>query len=163
MDYLLDTGVLIRLTEPSDAAHPVISEAVKQLWKTGARLVVSMQNIAEFWVTSTRPKEARGGLGLSIETVAHRLRMLEAAIVLLPDPPTLYEHWRQIVFEYRVFGVQAHDARIAAFMAVYGIKNLITLNSRDFRRYPWINVIDPHDVARSNEIVDTGHQTSGEH
>jgi predicted nucleic acid-binding protein len=146
MDYLVDTGVLVRLTEPSDPLHPVIAAVLEELWKSEARLVVSMQNIAEFWAVCTRPKESRGGLGLSIEQVDRRLRFLEAIITVLPDPPTLYDSWRQIILEHRVTGVQVHDARIAAFIAMQHIEHLLTLNPRDFHRYPWVKLIVPGDL-----------------
>jgi predicted nucleic acid-binding protein len=48
---------------------------------------------------------------------------------------SVYEKWRQLVREYRVRGVQVHDARLVATMLVHRIPNLITLNVTDFARY----------------------------
>jgi predicted nucleic acid-binding protein len=40
-----------------------------------------------------------------------------------------------------------HDARIVATMKAHGIKNLLTFNSDDFKRYTEITVHHPQGLA----------------
>ncbi len=40
---------------------------------------------------------------------------------LAGDSVAVYEHWRQLVRDYRVKGVQVHDARLVAAMLVHGV------------------------------------------
>ena len=47
----------------------------------------------------------------------------------------MYPHWRRLVREAEVSGVQVHDARLVAWMQAYDINYILTLNPEDFRRY----------------------------
>ncbi len=82
-----------------------------------------LQNMAEFWNTSTRPVE-RNGFGLSVDTT------------------------ERIVLQHRVSGVQVHDARLAAAMYAHGISHILTFNGSDFMRYPGITTIHPDGVGK---------------
>ena len=42
-------------------------------------------------------------------------------------------------------GVQVYDARLAAFMRVYGVPNILTLNAKDFSRYG-VTAVHPANV-----------------
>ena len=147
MQYLLDTGVLLRLVIRSDPLHAQIRQAVRILKDQGHQTATLPQNIAEFWNVCTRPPTARGGMGLSIENSHHRLKLIERAISIVADKPEVYVEWKRLLLAYRVVGVQVHDARIAAAMAVHGIRHLMTLNSADFARYSHITAVLPADVV----------------
>jgi predicted nucleic acid-binding protein len=147
MRILVDTGVLIRLFERTDSQHQVVLRAVNTLWANGDELVVGFQNVTEFWNVCTRPKTARGGLGLSVPGAEARLRDVEAGFAILPEPPTAYRHWRQLIVTHGVLGKQVHDARLAALMGCHGITHILTLNGADFTRYPGVVALDPAAVA----------------
>jgi hypothetical protein len=42
-----------------------------------------------------------------------------------------------------VYGVQVHDARLAAIMRVYGLTRILTQNQADFLRFENIQAIHP--------------------
>ncbi len=65
MQVLVDTGVLLRLLEPTDPLHATVARALTSLHAQGAEPVIFPQNAAEFWNVCTRPIEAWGGLGLT--------------------------------------------------------------------------------------------------
>lgn len=56
MQYLVDTGVLLRLFERTDPVHNNIRLGLQLLRKSGHSLAVGSQNIAEFWNVSIRPR-----------------------------------------------------------------------------------------------------------
>ena len=143
MPVLLDTGVLLRITNRNDPLHLAARNAVRDIQNRPERTVTTLQNISEFWNVCTRPASARGGLGLSFEQAEKRLRLLERLIVILPEPPSLYAKWRELVIAQRVLGVQVHDARLAAAMSLHGLTEILTFNSRDFARYSGITAITP--------------------
>jgi predicted nucleic acid-binding protein len=149
MSYLVDTGVLLRLFDDSDPEHTVISECLRLLRKDGQELFTSCQNLAEFWNTTTRPETARGGYGKSVELTDRRVQFIFRMGSILPDTPVACQEWHRLVVAHQVQGVAVHDARIVALMNVSKVKSIITLNPRDFSRYPGLTVLTPTDVLKS--------------
>ena len=143
MRILADSGILLRLFEPGDPRCDAVLRTVAALRIRGDRLVTAAQNIAEFWNVCTRPASARGGFGLSLAVAEQRLQRVERGFTLLPELPTTYQIWRDLIVAHAVLGKQVHDARLAALMLSHGVTHLVTLNARDFARYPTLTAIDP--------------------
>ena len=143
MLVLCDSGILLRLFEPTDPLHPAVRTIVAALQARGDQLVTAPQNVAEFWNVCTRPAAARGGFGLDTAEADRRLQAVERTFAVLAEPPTAYSIWRALVVAHAVRGKQVHDARIAALMAAHGITHILTLNGSDFTRYPAVSVLDP--------------------
>ena len=116
MFILVDSGILLRLLEPTDPQHLAVRQAVRTLRGRGDTLITSPQNAAEFWNICTRPAAARGGFGLTVAEADRRLRIVERLFQVLPDHPAAYTLWRRLVVTYAVHGVQVHDARLVAYM-----------------------------------------------
>jgi predicted nucleic acid-binding protein len=146
MAVLVDTGILLRLLERSDPQHGIVRQAVSLLRRRGSRLVISPQNSAEFWNVCTRPSAAWGGFGLSAIEADRRLRVIERLFPVLPDLPTAYAQWRNLVVAQSVAGIQTHDARLVAFMMSHGITEILTLNPVDFARYAGVTAITPASI-----------------
>lgn len=134
---LVDTNILLHWVKPDDDKYALISETIDNLLRQSFTLCCTPQNIGEFWNTCTRPVE-RNGYGLSIADTDARTRLLESRLHILPDNLMVYQEWRRIVVAYQVSGVQVHDARLVAAMAVHGIEKVLTFNPRDFTRYPFV-------------------------
>ena len=142
MPILVDTNVLLRTKEPSHAQCTPCQQVLTVAVSRGELLVLCDQVIVEYWASATRPKAANG-LGLTPEGADRDLAAFEAALVRLPDPPSLTTEWRQIVRTHAVLGRQAYDARLAAFMRAGSIGRLLTLNAGDFARYPFVACVSP--------------------
>lgn len=147
MILLADSGILLRLYEPTDPLHPVVRAAVRVLIGRGDVLMAAHQNFAEFWNVCTRPKTARGGLGLSFPVAERRLAAAEQQFGLLAEHPGQYAIWRNLLVIHQVQGRQVHDARLAAMMLAHGVTHILTLNGADFTRYPGLAVLDPAAVG----------------
>lgn len=147
MLYLLDTGILLRLFNRADQSRRSIRSAVLKLRNDGHKFAVAIQNVAEFWNVSTRPKEARGGLGLSPEETYRHLRVIQRLCSVLPDTAKTYPTWRELVRKHAVRGVQAHDARLVAWMASHRITMIVTLNPSDFGRFSGVVTVNPAAIA----------------
>ena len=148
MFVLADSGVLLRLLQRTDPDHSFVRQALRILRGRGDTIVVSSQNIAEFWNVCTRPPSARGGLGLTIVETDRRLRLVERVFEVIPDSATTYAIWRQLVTDHNVMGVQVHDARLVAWMRAWGISHVLTLNPGDFARYqPDVVALHPRDLG----------------
>jgi predicted nucleic acid-binding protein len=143
--YLIDTNILLRLSNPLRESHLVCKDALRHLRSTGCSLHYTLQNAAEYWNVATRPTD-RNGHGLSPTDVAEELNGIERVMSLLADDAEVYNHWRSLVTKYSVRGVQVHDARLAASMLAHNIPNILTLNISDFSRYQGITAVHPAHV-----------------
>lgn len=146
MDHLVDTNVLLRSVQHSSQSCREARNAIGTLLRRGERLCIFPQNAVEFWSVATRPAQ-NNGLGLSLLQTERHLTRLESILTLLNDTPDIYREWRSVVFTHGVAGAHVYDARLVAAMKVHAITSILTFNIDDFRRYPGIRVIHPHDVA----------------
>ena len=146
MSYVVDTNVLLRLTEPSHPAHNSVLDVLDFLRRRGETLCIVPQNLIEFWAVATRPPISNG-LGMTFEEAVDELTRLKSFFVLLLDSPAIFSEWERLIKMHRSIGKQAHDARIAAAMNIHGVKNLLTFNTDDFKRYSDIAAIDPQSIA----------------
>lgn len=150
MRYLLDTNILLSLSELTRADHAEVRACIETLWGLGDVLCYTSQAIGEFWNVCTRPVLARGGLGLTIDETDRRVRLIESRFKLLEDSLETHLEWRRLIAGFSVMGVQIHDARLVAAMLVHGVKHLITNNTKDFTRYAgMITAISVQQLART--------------
>ncbi len=152
MHVLVDTGVLLRLFDQSDAMHQAIRSMLQLLRNEGHTLSTTSQNIAEFWNVSTRPASARGGYGQSVELTERRVQFIERVGTILADQPGAYQEWRRLVTQHKIQGVSVHDARLVATMRVNSVTTIITLNARDFSRYLDITALSPEEACTSLKL-----------
>ena len=146
MLVLVDTNLMLRITEPAHVHHAVAAAAMKSLENLGHQAVIVPQVVYEFSAVATRPKDVNG-LGLTPTETQATLRSLLSMFDLLRDERRIYEHWHGLVAKYYVKGKQVHDARLVAAMFRHGITHLLTFNASDFARYSEITVIDPNSVG----------------
>lgn len=148
MNILLDANILLRLVDPTNAAHAIAATAVSALRAQGDTLHIVPQSVYEFWAVASRPV-ANNGLGLESAECVRELTNVKKSFALLDDRPTLFREWEAIVSGIACHGKVAHDARYVAAMRTHGLSHLLTFNVSDFSRYPGITVLDPNTVAAS--------------
>jgi predicted nucleic acid-binding protein len=146
---LIDTSLLARLANSSDAQHDVAVDAVLKLHRLGEVLHITPQVLIEFRNVATRSTNLNG-LGLSIADAETQAAGFESLFSLLADSPDIYSTWKGIVEALGVIGKQVHDARLVAVCHVYGVTHLLTFNTTHFARLaaigPGIVVVDPRNV-----------------
>ncbi len=142
MKYLADTNIFLRLVNTNDPQSAMVSRAVTSLVQGKHLLVIAPQSIYELWAVATRPIQANG-LGWLPTQTRNIIDWLTLEFELLIDSSALYENWLELVTEDQVSGKPSHDARLVAAMEVYGLTNLLTLNTDDFKRFSSIKVFHP--------------------
>ncbi len=143
---LVDSNILLRLTQPAHAESSVTSPAVAKLLTQNVDLCIVPQNLVEFWAVATRPSANRGGLGFEPDAVDNEMKRLRSLFHLLEGAVGTADRWQWLVKQYQVGGKQVHDAHLVAAMQVYGLQKILTFNSDDFKRFPGITVINPAHV-----------------
>jgi predicted nucleic acid-binding protein len=144
VSYLIDTNVLLRLSEVGTPASQQILDVLAYLRQKDEELYITPQNLIEFWCSATRPADWNG-LGWNIKQAIEALNKWEVLFRVAPDAPTLYTEWRRIVTSCHVSGIQVYDARLVAVMRVHDITHILTLDA-GFNRYSWVTVINPFEV-----------------
>ena len=144
-NWSVDTNILLRFFQPDKPQYQEVRRATDLLWADGAKLFYTSQMLSEFWNVCTRPV-AVNGFGLSILETDACAHLIESKLHLASDSESVHFEWRKIVVEQQVSGLQVHDARIVATLRANGIDQLLTLNAKDFRRYPGLTVERPTDV-----------------
>jgi hypothetical protein len=132
----------LRFAEPKDPEYILVRGAVEALATQGENLCFAAQNLVEFWNVCTRPV-SKNGLGLASAQTDERASLIESRFRLLPENERVHAEWRRLVVTHSVAGVQVHDARLVAAMLVHRVPRLLTLNDRDFSRYPEISAMHP--------------------
>lgn len=145
--YLLDTNILLRLSERASPMHTEAKNACRTLAVSGAIVFITAQNLIEFWSVATRPT-ANNGLGLTAAGAAEEIEKHKAAFRLLPDAPNILTFWETLALRYNVQGAQVHDARLAAVALAYRVPNFLTFNGKHFARFApeGLAVINPATV-----------------
>jgi len=148
MSYVIDTNVLLRLVQDSHPMHDDAANSIRKLLAASEELFVLPQILIEFWAVATRPA-TYNGLGLTLNETEQELLKLKSIFTLRLDVAIIFAEWETLVKHRGVAGRQVHDAHIVAAMLAHGIKNLLTFNIVDFKRYSEITIADPHDIANS--------------
>ena len=141
--------MLVRSANQDDPQHILARDAIDELRSRGEVLHIVPQCLYEFYSVATRPTTARGGLGYTPTRAKSEMNRLRGLFNLCPDNADVLEESTEMITDYGVSGVQAHDARLVAAMRVHGISSLITFNSTDFRRYSGIIVLHPDAILVS--------------
>jgi len=143
--HLIDTNVLLRWVNPASPVYPEIIAAIASLRPVEEPLLVTPQNVIEFWNVTTRPVE-RNGLGYDIAAAGRAVETIERIFPLAADIPAIHEEWRRLVVACNFSEGLVHDARLAAAIRVHGIDHILTYNGADFARYPGVTRVHPLDL-----------------
>lgn len=146
MNILVDTNILVRISEVGHPDQMICEQALQRLLQRHDRAFLCAQAAIEYWAVATRPKTANG-LGLAPREAEIGLCDAEQWLVWLPEPHDIGFRWRRLVNMYNVRGKPTHDARLVAFMEAHGLTNILTLNAADFARYAGITCLLPADVT----------------
>jgi predicted nucleic acid-binding protein len=151
--YLLDTGVLVRLSDPSDPRHTAAKETLRSIITNGDYICITPQALHEWLAVVTRPITARG-LGWTSKRAVKQVRLYRAGFALLLDTAANLDEWERLIETYKVSGKPSHDSRFVAAMNVHNLTHLLTFNPSDFTRYvkgEGITVIEPSPVSPTGQ------------
>ncbi len=143
---LVDTNILTRAAQPLHPHHATARSAIDGLLERGTSLCVGAQSLYEFWVVATRATEANG-LGMDPSRTALEIGRLRAAFTVLFDSQVALTIWQGLVATHEVRGKSAHDARLVSVALAHGLREVLTFNGADFRRYAELTVVDPASVV----------------
>lgn len=145
MRVLVDTNVLLRISQTTSPDHSLATSSVSVLMHAGYALCIVPQVVYEYWVVATRPLSVNG-LGMDIQDARRSVERVTERFQLLKDERGIYGEWESLVIRHTITGKLAHDARLVAAMLRHDISHVVTFNVADFARFPQIQVYSPADV-----------------
>jgi predicted nucleic acid-binding protein len=145
MSTLVDTNILLRITQIDHPHHPAALRSLEHVLAEGEPACFTLQNVAEFCSVVTRPVTSNG-LGYDVGFALKEVEKTELLLTLLPDAPQMYRTWKRLMVEHEISGVKVHDTRLVANMVVHGVERLLTFNTKDFTRFTEITTIDPETL-----------------
>jgi predicted nucleic acid-binding protein len=146
MNFLVDTNILVRLSDTASSLHSVCRRAVPGFLDRGDVLFICSQVMIEYWVVVTRPADVNG-LGFEPAQAEADVRDFENWFEWLSEPADIAIRWRALVNNHAVRGKRAHDARIVALMEAHGLANLLTFNAADFAGFAGVVCVSPSSYA----------------
>lgn len=139
----IDTNILLRATIADFPQHETISNVFFTAVASYHAVWISRQVIREFIAQATRPQNFTNK-PLTAEQIKPLLKQFRNTLSIANETDDTTEMLVRLLERHPVGGKQVHDANIVATMLVNGIKNLLTLNHEDFKRYSQdITVIVP--------------------
>lgn len=145
MRYLADTNIILRMAEPAHPMHAETLAGLAVLRARGDTGCVIPQNIIEFWNVATRPAKYNG-LGFTQLQAQAEIQRIESLFRVILDAPGIYTEWKRLVIAHAVEGKEVHDTRIVAAMNVHRIRQLLTFNKDDFKRFTGIVAVSPTEL-----------------
>jgi predicted nucleic acid-binding protein len=139
---LLDTNILLYISNPGAPQHAAAKAAVARLLAGGDRLAVAPQVLFEFWSVATRPIAANG-LEWSAAQARTEVDAIRSRFLVLDEPPSVVDLWLDIVAAHGLKGKRIHDAHLLATMKANGVTRLLTLNAADFPAESGFSILTP--------------------
>jgi len=142
-EILLDTNILKSYLNELDQNHQAVVQKLAYLRGMGYVLLIAPQCLYELWVVLTRPID-QNGFGKIPQDAHVAIQTLRSQFELWEDPPGMVDEWQSLCQTYRIQGRRAHDVRLVAWMIKHGVRELLTLNPRDFQVFgELITVLTP--------------------
>ena len=94
--WLLDTNILLRMTNQDDPSYHLVQETISALVERGATLCFTTQTLGEFWNVSTRPLK-ENGFGKNVAEVDRIADTFEREFEFLPDGLEVHRKWRKLL------------------------------------------------------------------
>lgn len=86
------------------------------------------------------------GTGLHSRRHLADSHIFEASFDVLVETAQSFVRWKELVLRNQVAGKQVHDACLVAVMVDYGIRRILTYNTRHFLRFADIETLHPDDI-----------------
>ena len=129
----VDTNVLVYARVREAPNHDVARELLGRAMGVAEPVQLSRQVLREYLAVMTRPQTWR--VPMTRDEVLEDVERLAANFQVLEDGPLVTEALVALCREAPAAGRQIHDANIVATMRIHGVRQLLTFNVADFRRY----------------------------
>ncbi len=140
MNILVDSNVLVFAINRDSAKHLAAQAFLR---KHTNSLVVAHQNILETYRVLTHPSFSTPMLSADAKEAIDRITA--SASLIAPNYKSL-ALWQALTRKHSLVGNSTFDAYLAATALVAGITTIATDNTKDFRRFEELKLLNPFQV-----------------
>ena len=136
----IDANILIYISQAQSPFHTIAQKIIQHIEQNEIICTISNQILREYFTIMTRPDEH--GVLPDHLPILRNITRFEHYWVVLGETREVREQLYTMVENIPIADRQIHDANIVATMLTYGVKNLLTNNPKDFKRFDsFINTI----------------------
>ncbi len=129
----VDTNILVFANVKTSAFHSKAKAKLIEFSEKGYDLYISNQIIREYLSVLSKPDSE--GNKLSTNNLLNDMSRLETEYSVIFENEHTLNNLRMLLSDCPTGGKQIHDANIVATMLFYDLKNLLTHNFADFKRF----------------------------
>lgn len=137
----VDTNVLVHANVAVSPLYSLAQQAIQHYDQAGSQLWISRQVLREYLAALTRPQAYTNPI--PIASLVADVRRFEAEFQVAEDNSQVTSNLLTLVSQTNVGGKHIHDANIVATMQAYGITQLLTENTVDFKSFSHLITVIP--------------------
>lgn len=123
--------------------HPAIRSWFAEAETSGHRFALTQQILAEFLHVATDPRRFEQPLSMSDAIEISMDLWHSPDVERLTMGPEVHSRICDLMLRLRLGRKRILDTQLAATLELAGVAQLATLNGRDFKIFPFLEVIDP--------------------
>ena len=142
MSYTIDVNILLYASDDSSPYHEAAGAFLRDRARDPDILCLTWPVIMGYLRMSTHPRLFTRPLTprAALDNVAALTRMPRCRMVTEPDG--FLTAYRDVAIEVAARGNLVPDAHVAALARAHGVRTIYT-HDHDFRRFPFLEVLDP--------------------
>lgn len=142
MSYTVDVNVLLYASDRESPVHAAAAAFLRERAKDPDIFCLTWPVIMGYLRLATHPRVFEKPLAprAAVDNIAALLSLPRCRVVSEPDQ--FLEVYRGIADEVAARGNLVPDAHVAALARAHGIRTIYT-RDRDFRKFPFLRVVDP--------------------
>lgn len=142
MSYTIDANILLYATDRASPFHEAAGAFLRDRPRDPDILCLTWPVVMAYVRLATHPRvfDVPVSPAAAADNIAALTRMPRCRMVAEPD--NFLRAYRDVAVEFSVRGNLVPDAHLATLARVHGVRTIYT-HDRDFRKFGFLNVIDP--------------------
>ncbi len=141
--YLLDSNILVYAVNKSAPFHTTAFKILEKIISNKIKGCLALQNLSEFFSIITNKKRVEHPIS-SKEAISEIQKYINTTTLLkISFTPSAMNLFCKLTTKHHIQGQKIYDLQLVATMLDNEIKNIITANDSDFKKYEEINTINP--------------------
>lgn len=142
MSYTIDVNILLYASDRSSPFHEAAGAFMRDRPRDPDILCLTWPVIMAYLRLATHPRMFTAPMSqrAAVDNVAALMRMPRCRVVTEPDD--FLAAYRDVAVDVAARGNLVPDAHLAALARAHGVRTIYT-HDRDFRRFPFLDVVDP--------------------